>query len=118
MLSLDPHEAQEWARKIVELYMSWYTFFVGANLLVMGWFHSKDVKTSPSLNALSGLFAFLNICGVGSSIVLMRYLSGTVPELQTVIYFCGTANSIGLVGIAIAWTLRIFRPDYRTRKAK
>jgi hypothetical protein len=37
-------EDGEWARKIAELYMNWYTFFVTANILMLGWFYSKEAK--------------------------------------------------------------------------
>lgn len=40
-------EIGEWGRKITEVYMNWYTFFVTANLLVMGW---SSVKTFTTTN--------------------------------------------------------------------
>jgi hypothetical protein len=75
-------EIGEWGRKITEVYMQWYTFFVTANLLVMGWFFSKDVRNHKPLLPVSILFLSLNILGAASTWLVGYYMAREVPSLS------------------------------------
>jgi hypothetical protein len=96
-------EVGEWSRKIVEVYMQWYTFFVTANLLIMGWFYSKEIKTSTPIVPIARLFQFLNILGAISTGVVGYFVSRQIAEFSTLIRWSAFSNGIGLLGIAYVW---------------
>ena len=77
---MTPQEIGEWGRKISEVYMQWYTFFVTANLLIMGWFHSKEIKAERRHAIIPGarLFQFCNLLGAvstGTTLLSMSHRS-------------------------------------------
>jgi hypothetical protein len=62
-----------WMRIIFQHYLSWYTFFITANLFVLSWVFTKDVKQGTLPLAI--LFVFLNVCGAVTAALLARYIS-------------------------------------------
>jgi hypothetical protein len=96
-------EIGDWSRKIVEVYMQWYTFFVTANLLIMGWFYSKEIKVNAPIVPLARLFQFLNVLGAISTGLVGYFVSGQVAEFSKLIKWSAFSNCVGLIGIAYVW---------------
>ena len=99
-------DASEWGQKIVEVYMTWYTFFVTANVAIMGWFfgresHHHDPKP---LIAISALFMFLNVLGCATTLLVASTVGEVVPAgFKTLIRFAGYANGAALAGNVVVW---------------
>jgi hypothetical protein len=107
MLLIASDEVAEWGQKIVEVYMVWYTFFMTANLAIMGWFCSKDsdqYNTKP-LVAVSSLFIVLNLIGAISTWMVAHSVGNSgVPEIfRRLILWSGCANITGLLGNVLIW---------------
>jgi hypothetical protein len=110
MVPLTPEEVRElgeWSRKIVEVYMQWYTFFVTANLLIMGWFHSKEIKSNTPLVPVARLFQFCNLLGAVSTGMVGYYVSNNIPAYARLIRWAAISNGLALLGTAFVWGLVI-----------
>jgi hypothetical protein len=107
---LDPKELGEWSRKIVEVYMQWYTYFLTSNLLVMSWFYSKENGGADTRNLvlIARLFQCLDFLGTVSTVMVGYYVSRAVPDFSRLIVWAASANACGLLGIAYVWQ-RIIR---------
>jgi hypothetical protein len=107
LLFQSPQEIQEigeWGRKITEVYMNWYTFFVTANLLVMGWFFSKDVKNHKPLLPVSALFLSLNILGAFSTGLVGWYMASEVPpHFRGLVGWAAAVTAAALLGVGSIW---------------
>jgi hypothetical protein len=93
----------EWARKIAELYMNWYTFFVTANVLLLGWFYSKDAKDYKPPRQVGFIFLMLNVFGAASSNIVGFFLYREAGKFAFLMLWAGVVNSLGLLGIAYLW---------------
>jgi hypothetical protein len=102
-------ELGEWSRKIIEVYMQWFTFFVTANLLVMGWFRSGNKKTEASTGPVpvARLFQGLNVLGSITTGMVGYYVSRNIPEYSHLVVWAAIANVLTLLGIAYVWGLVI-----------
>ena len=102
---MTPQEIGEWGRKIIEVYMQWYNFFVTANLLIIGWFVSKDVKAQgrASLVPIARLFQILNLLGATSTGFVGFYVARDVQRYGALIHWAALSNALGLLGIAYVW---------------
>ena len=100
----------DWARKIGELYMGWYTFFITANLIVLGYFHSKDTKLAErkTLLPLCLLFAVLGMLGTASAFYIAKNIAVCVPRFSNVITYSVWANNCALWGIALFWMWKMY----------
>jgi prolipoprotein diacylglyceryltransferase len=96
-------ESGEWARKIAELYMNWYTFFVTANILLLGWFYSKDSKDQKPPKPAGYIFLMLNLFGAITSNLVGYFLSHEAGRFGFLMIWAGATNSVGLLGIAFLW---------------
>jgi len=103
--AMTPTEVGEWGRKITEVYMQWYTFFVTANLLIMGWFHSKEVKADgrSALVPVARLFQFCNVLGAISTGMVGWYVSLVADRFATLVRWAAISNGLALVGTAYVW---------------
>ena len=102
--------ADPWPIKIAEMYMSWFTFFVTGNLVVMAWLHRTRVRAVGGLAAVYWVFLLQDIGGVFSTVVIMKYLVGVVPpNLRLTILVVGTSDCAALVGLVLAWLYVIKR---------
>jgi F0F1-type ATP synthase membrane subunit a len=98
------NEVGEWARKIAELYMTWYTFFVVANVVVLGWICGKGVQSKEALRPLALLCVLLSLLTLGSTAMVGYTLHSVVAApFGTLIVFAAVANAVGLVGVMYAW---------------
>ena len=94
--SPDTKEIGEWGRTITEVYMTWYTFFVTANLLVMGWFYSKDVSNHKPLIPVSLLFLCLDILGAFSTGLVGYYMAKEVPaDFRGLVAWAAGVTAVG-----------------------
>jgi hypothetical protein len=101
-------EIGEWGRKITEVYMNWYTFFVTANLLVMGWFFSKDVHNHKPLLPVSILFLSLDILGAASTFLVGYYMAREVPsDFHDLVVWAACITAIALLGVGSIWVYLI-----------
>jgi uncharacterized membrane protein YjjB (DUF3815 family) len=90
-----------WGRTIATLYMGWYTVFVVANVLVLGWVCRRDAKDSAALRNVSSLCVLLTL---GSTAMVGYTLRAVAPEpFGTLIVFAAVANGVGLLGVMWAW---------------
>jgi|HubBroStandDraft_6_1064221.scaffolds.fasta_scaffold70780_4 hypothetical protein len=114
-IPLEAKQMEEWARKIVEAYMSWYVFFVGGNIAVLGWIHTRRVKADETvMKIIVAIFALLNFGGIISSVTIMVYLYYVVDQpLFVVIVVCGTANTLVLVALLVAWSWVYLKRTFR-----
>jgi prolipoprotein diacylglyceryltransferase len=105
-------ENGEWARKIAELYMNWYTFFVTANILLLGWFYRKEAKDHKPPKPVGYIFLMLNVIGAITSNLVGYFLSHEAGKFGVLMIWAGATNSVGLLGIAFLWvhTVRIKYP--------
>ena len=57
------------------VFMSWYTWFFGANLLVLGWIFTKGITSTgkQEIILLSLAWIFFNILGIVTSLRLWSY---------------------------------------------
>jgi hypothetical protein len=100
------NEIGEWSRKIIEVYMTWYTFFASSNVLAMGWIFGTTVedKVKPMLKAICFLFFVLNLLGAISTGVVGYTVGAHVPlDFQHLIWWAAIANGIALLGFASVW---------------
>lgn len=72
-----------------KVYMTWYTWFFGANLIVLGWLFSSNIKISADRSLfLSGAWFVANLTGAIATWRLMRFTEeckSKARELVTVI---------------------------------
>lgn len=98
------NEIGEWGRKIAELYMVWYTFFVVANVFVLGWVCCKGVQNKEALRPLAALCILLSLLTLGSTAMVGYTLhSVAAAPFGALIAFAAVANAIGLLGVIYAW---------------
>jgi prolipoprotein diacylglyceryltransferase len=105
---LPSDDAAEWGRKIIEVYMGWYTFFMTTNVALMGWFAGKDAKDydPKPRTAVSLLFIVLNLFGVCSTLMVshsVRQLEQLPAPFYPLILWAGIANTGGLLGNIFIW---------------
>ncbi len=94
--------------------MGWYTFFVGGNIAVIGWIHSRRIKSIKFLEFMSGIFALLNFGGIISSFTILWYLYALTDEhLYIVIAVCGIANTLVLIALLGAWCYILTKKTYK-----
>lgn len=101
----------EWALKIVEVYMTWYTFFVTTNFAVLGYLFAKDARSldSRAIRLLAVVFVIFNISGIGSTILVGGAAASSAPkEFQWLIHWATGANTVGLFGNTLLWCYIIF----------
>jgi hypothetical protein len=104
----ETQEINEWGRKIMEVYMNWYTFFVTANLLVMGWFFSKDIRNHKPLLPVSILFLSLNILGAFSTALVGIYMASEVPgHFRNLVFWAAGVTATALLGVGSIWVYLI-----------
>ncbi len=116
MIQVEANGVAEWGRKIIEVYMAWYTFFMTSNVLLLGWFASRDSRhyDSKPLIAVSSLFIVLNCLGSGSTWMVAHSVGHIAPvEYQTLILYAGYANIAGLMGNVLIWAYLIFLQSKR-----
>lgn len=104
------NDVAEWGRKIIEVYMTWYTFFMTSNVVIMGWFAGKDSKDFDPrpLTAVSRLFILLNLFGIVSTAMVARYVGQQAPDVfKPLIFWAGVANIGGLLGNVFIWVYLI-----------
>ncbi len=68
-----------------KIYMSWYTWFFGANLLVLGWIFTKNIgaKFNEAIVIFSAAWIFFNILGIISALRLQSYSQFAANEAQS-----------------------------------
>jgi hypothetical protein len=101
---MDPNG--EWGRKIIEVYMTWYTFFVTTNFAAMGYLFTKDFRNleARGIRLFAGLFILLNLLGCGSTIMVGRSTGRVAPpEFGQLIHWAAVANTIGLLANVACW---------------
>lgn len=65
---------QESSLKIWDLYVHWYTWFVGVSLLTLGWFVTNLNKVDRELGiATSGFMVLASMLGAAGAMVVHRY---------------------------------------------
>ncbi len=104
------NELGEWGRKIIEIYMTWYTFFFTANLVIMGWCFGKESRSHDRrpLIFIAGLFSFLNLMGAVSTMRVGWSVAPVAPkQFQNLIVWSAWINTSALVGTAVVWLLLI-----------
>src|SRR3954471_14677293 len=93
-----------WGRTIATLYMGWYTVFVVANVLVLGWLSGGSSKSGAALRSVGGLCVLLCLLTLGSTAMVGYTLHAVAPEpFGMLIAFAAAANGLGLVGVMWAW---------------
>jgi len=93
-----------WGRTIATLYMGWYTAFVVANVLVLGWVCGRDAKDNAALRNVGWLCVLLSVLTLGSTVTVGYTLHAVAPEpFGTLIVFAAAANGVGLLGVIWAW---------------
>jgi hypothetical protein len=95
-------ELSNWNRHVVQLYYTWFTVFVTANVIAQGWLFgpsSSDKVPQTPLSKISfpmrmvfGSFAISNVLGVIASVRLNRYAVESNKRLDKI-------NSLLLSGI-------------------
>lgn len=104
------NEVSEWGRKIVEVYMTWYTFFFTANLVIMGWCFGKESRghAHRPLIVISSLFFFLNLMGAVSTMRVGYSVAPVAPpQFKWLIIWSAWINATALVGTAVVWLLLV-----------
>lgn len=110
IIATDISDLGEWGRKIIEIYMTWYTFFVTANLVIMGWCFGKESRSHDRrpLIFIAGLFSFLNLMGAVSTMRVGWSVAPIAPaRFQNLIGWSACINASALVGTALVWLLLI-----------
>jgi len=98
-----------WGRTIATLYMGWYTAFVVANVVVMGWICGRDAKDGAALRSVGVMCLLLSLLTLGSTAMVGWTLHAVAPEpFGTLIVFAAVANGVGLLGVMWGW-LRVMR---------
>jgi hypothetical protein len=102
---LDATETAEWAKKIVELYINWYTFFITANLIALGWFYAKDSSRPPS--GMCFIFVIQNLLGIATSILIGYFIAPEAGKFFWLVVLCCLFNAIALTTIAAIWLITL-----------
>jgi hypothetical protein len=109
MPAFDPNVtpyANEWALKIIEIYMTWHTFFIIANVLVLGWVFGRTIEEGVRhlLEPVCWLLILLNCLTAASTVVVACTVQGDAPETyRTLIVWAGIVNSMGSIAAALVW---------------
>jgi hypothetical protein len=106
MLAAPTDDLAEWGRKIIEVYMMWYTFFMTTNVLLLGWFAGRDSRhyDAKPMTAVSVLFVILNLLGSVSTGFVAYSVGGQAPDpYKLLIHWAGVANIGGLFGNVFLW---------------
>ena len=117
-----------WMRALFQNFLSWYTFFVTANLFALSWIFTDKLKRE-GLWPLVILFIVLNVCGIATAALLAKYIAKAegrnvelVQRLNTLAKLIGEEAmrptfpvslaragfifmSIGLLVIAVLWVV-------------
>ena len=104
-----------WMRVIFQHYLSWYTLFITANLFVLSWVFTKDVRTGTLPLAI--LFIFLNACGTVTAILLARYISAATQRNRILVDRLNAlaGEELGLAGVSKG-NCRMFLANWAFRK--
>ena len=61
-------ELNHYARHGMQLIVTWYTFFIGANLFALGWFYTDGGQKAQAVTllryAICPIFIFVNVIGI------------------------------------------------------
>jgi hypothetical protein len=103
-------EVGDWGRAIATLYMAWYTVFMAANVLALGWMTGRDVKDNAALRSAGVLCMLLSLLTLGSTVTVGYTLQAVAPQpFVLLIVFAAGANVLGLFGVIWAWWRVIWR---------
>jgi hypothetical protein len=103
-------EVGDWGRMIAALYMTWYTVFMAANVLALGWMTGRDVKDNSALRSAGGLSMLLSVLTLGSTVTVGYALQQVAPDpFGLLIVFAAGANAVGLLGVVWAWWKVVWR---------
>jgi hypothetical protein len=87
--------------------MTWYTFFMTTNVLLLGWFAGRDSRhyDAKPMTAVSILFIALNFLGSVSTWMVAHSVSEHAPNAyRDLILWAGFANIGGLIGNIFLWS--------------
>jgi hypothetical protein len=103
-------EVGDWGRTIATLYMAWYTVFMAANVLALGWMTGREVKDNAALRSAGVLSMLLALLTLGSTVTVGYALQLVVPQpFVLLIVFAAGANVVGLFGVIWAWWRVVWR---------
>ena len=77
LLLKERDELHDWAKLIVQTYMTWFSFFVTSNLVVMGWLHS----TGKLLLPIFVVFALLDLSGIVPTLLVKSHLERSTERI-------------------------------------
>lgn len=75
---------QDTYTKIWQIYMSWYTWFLGFNLLAMSWIISSNTVRGDLAIALAILMVFFLFLGVTTSIIMGWYSNKVTKKILSI----------------------------------
>lgn len=111
--SPDPKTLNDWSLKIIEIYMSWYTFFLSSNIIVLGWiFGTKiDESVKPMLTPIGILFCILNLLATSSTVLVGYTTISSAPNqaFRELIRWAAIANATATIGFFAVWGICIRR---------
>jgi hypothetical protein len=86
------------------VYMAWYTAFVVANVVVLGWVCGREARDDAAFRSVGWLCVLLSVLTLGSTAMVGWTLHAVAPEpFGLLIAFAAVANGVGLVGVKWAW---------------
>jgi len=105
----NPTPLGEWPLKIIEIYMTWYTFFLSSNFIVMGWIFGTKIEDSAKqmLTPICWLFIVLNLFATASTIDVGWVVHPAAPNgsYGHLIFWAAFANAAATIGFAVVWGL-------------
>jgi hypothetical protein len=103
-------EVGEWGRAVATLYMAWYTVFMAANVLALGWMTGREVRDNAALRSAGVLSMLLALLTLGSTVTVGYTLQLVAPQpFVLLIVFAAGANVFGLFGVVWAWWRVVWR---------
>lgn len=79
-------EINSHVRHVAQLIVTWYTFFVTANIVALGWFATTDQTKAAQFAKLTpwliGLFFFVNILGCAALLYVRSYFHKENSRLE------------------------------------
>jgi hypothetical protein len=90
--------------------MAWYTVFMAANVLALGWMTGREVKDNSALRSAGVLNMLLSLLTLGSTVTVGYTLQMIAPDpFRLLIVFAAVANVFGLFGVVWAWWRVVWR---------
>lgn len=116
-----PMDGGAWARKIIDVYMLWFTFLVSSNILAASWWFARAPETvvrTIMMAPMSWAMIVADLLTAAMTFVVASTVKPWAPpNFAPLINGAGIANAIVVIVFAVVWFLGWSHWRHRERSA-